>query len=108
MCYIFKALKNQRLLNAGDTIALGTPIFTPYLEMPVLEDYGLNTVDVSSREEDHFQLNDEDFEISVRPESQSTLSGQPGQPVFSCYQPRGLGSACRVRKDPPPGPDHFD
>ena len=33
MCYIFKSLKANRLLHPGDTIALGTPIFTPYLEM---------------------------------------------------------------------------
>ncbi len=43
MCYIFKSLKANRLLNPGDTIALATPIFTPYLEMPHLEDYGLKT-----------------------------------------------------------------
>src|SRR5206468_1969366 len=42
MCYIFKSLKTNRLLNPGDTIALSVPIFTPYLEMPVLEDYWLN------------------------------------------------------------------
>ena len=39
MCYIFKSLKANRLLFPGDTIALGTPIFTPYLEMTHLEDY---------------------------------------------------------------------
>ena len=33
MCYIFKSLKSNRILNPGDTIALGVPIFTPYLEM---------------------------------------------------------------------------
>src|SRR5215218_8962610 len=33
MCYIFKSLKANRIINPGDTIALGTPIFTPYLEM---------------------------------------------------------------------------
>ena len=44
MCYLFKSLKANRLLNPGDTIALATPIFTPYLEMPHLEDYGLKMV----------------------------------------------------------------
>ena len=29
MCYLFKSLKANRLLNPGDTIALVTPIFTP-------------------------------------------------------------------------------
>jgi aspartate 4-decarboxylase len=42
MCYIFKSLKANRLLRPGDTIALGTPIFTPYLEMTRLEDYDLD------------------------------------------------------------------
>ena len=44
MCYIFKSLKANRLLFPGDTIALGTPIFTPYLEMTHLEDYSLKVV----------------------------------------------------------------
>src|SRR3954462_3635890 len=46
MCYIFKSLKTNRLLRAGDTIALGTPIFTPYLEVPHLEDFALNIVNI--------------------------------------------------------------
>ena len=37
MCYLFKSLKANRLLMPGDTIALGTPIFTPYLEMTHLD-----------------------------------------------------------------------
>ncbi len=46
MCYIFKSLKANRLLKPGDAIALGTPIFTPYLEMTHLEDYALNVVNI--------------------------------------------------------------
>jgi aspartate 4-decarboxylase len=46
MCYIFKSLKSNRILNQGDTIALGVPIFTPYLEMAHLEDYDLHFVEV--------------------------------------------------------------
>ena len=49
MCYIFKSLKANRLLLPGDTIALGTPIFTPYLEMTHLEDYALKVVQHRSR-----------------------------------------------------------
>src|SRR4029077_9459386 len=32
MCYIFNTLKANGILNQGDTIAMGTPIFTPYIE----------------------------------------------------------------------------
>ncbi|WP_170464049.1 bifunctional aspartate transaminase/aspartate 4-decarboxylase [Ruegeria arenilitoris] len=87
MCYIFKALKNQRLLNAGDTIALGTPIFTPYLEMPVLEDYGLNVVDVSSEEEDHFQLTDDDLEQLADPKVKALFLVNPGNPSSVAISP---------------------
>ena len=49
ICYIFRSLTANRLLRPGDRIALGTPIFTPYLEIPELEDYGLEPVYVALR-----------------------------------------------------------
>ena len=55
MCYIFKSLKSNRILNPGDTIALGVPIFTPYLEMAHLEDYDLHFVEVHAPQENRFQ-----------------------------------------------------
>ncbi len=46
MCYVFKSLVENRILRRGDTIGLGTPIFTPYVEMPHLNDFGFRTVSV--------------------------------------------------------------
>ncbi len=46
MCYVFRSLAANKLLRPGDTIALGTPIFTPYIELPGLSDFGLRTVSV--------------------------------------------------------------
>lgn len=46
MCYVFESLLTNRVLHVGDTIALGTPIFTPYLEMPHLRDFSFRTVEV--------------------------------------------------------------
>ncbi|MCD7970415.1 MAG: aspartate 4-decarboxylase [Alistipes sp.] len=39
MCYLFDSLKENNLLKSGDKIAIGVPIFTPYLEIPVLDMY---------------------------------------------------------------------
>jgi aspartate 4-decarboxylase len=50
MCYAFNSLMENRVLHRGDTIAIGTPIFTPYLEIPHLDDYELQTVTVSQSE----------------------------------------------------------
>jgi aspartate 4-decarboxylase len=48
MCYLFNSLRINGLLKPGDTIALGTPIFTPYIEMTHLE--GFKTVNVEQSE----------------------------------------------------------
>jgi aspartate 4-decarboxylase len=50
MCYVFKSLVANRVLRRGDTIALGTPIFTPYLEIPHLDDFGFETINVEQSE----------------------------------------------------------
>lgn len=80
MCYIFKSLKNNRILNAGDTIALGTPIFTPYLEMPHLEDYDLNVIHVESHQEDRFQLTDREVAKLLDPKVKAFFLCNPGNP----------------------------
>lgn len=46
MCYVFNSLVENRILHRGDTIALGTPIFTPYVEMPHLNDFDFKTITV--------------------------------------------------------------
>jgi aspartate 4-decarboxylase len=46
MVYIFNTLMTNRILHKGDTIALGTPIFTPYLEIPHLEEYHFKVVEI--------------------------------------------------------------
>ncbi|QIE56724.1 bifunctional aspartate transaminase/aspartate 4-decarboxylase [Pikeienuella piscinae] len=95
MCYIFKALKNQRLLNAGDTIALGTPIFTPYLEMPELEDYGLHIVRMSAEQEDKFQFTDEDVETLADPKVKALFLVNPGNPSAAAMDADSMGRLVR-------------
>ena len=50
MCYIFDSLIINGLLKKGDTIALATPVFTPYLEMPHLERYQFKVVSIEGSE----------------------------------------------------------
>jgi aspartate 4-decarboxylase len=50
MCYIFDSLQINRLLKRGDRIAVGAPIFTPYIEMPQLDQYGLDLIRVDACE----------------------------------------------------------
>ena len=80
MCYIFKSLKANRLLNPGDTIALMTPIFTPYLEMPHLEDYDLKIVTVATTQERRFQFDDAELKKLLDPEVKAFFVVNPGNP----------------------------
>jgi aspartate 4-decarboxylase len=80
MCYIFKSMKANRLLNPGDTIALGVPIFTPYLEMPHLEDYDLNIVEVRAPQENRFQFTDAELKKLLDPQVKAFFIVNPGNP----------------------------
>lgn len=52
MCYIFDSLIANNILSRGDKIALMTPIFTPYLEVPHLPRYNFEVVNISADEID--------------------------------------------------------
>lgn len=81
MCYIFKSLKANRLLRSGDTIALGTPIFTPYIEMPHLEDYALNVVNIRAPQENRFQFTDAELKKLEDPKIKAFFLVNPGNPT---------------------------
>jgi len=81
MCYIFKSMKANRLLRPGDTIALGTPIFTPYLELPHLEDYGLKFVTIQAPQENRFQFTDTELKKLEDPRVKAFFLVNPGNPT---------------------------
>ena len=81
MCYIFKSLRANRLLLPGDTIALGTPIFTPYIEMTHLEDYSLNVVNIEASQENRFQFGDAEIKKLEDPKIKAFFVVNPGNPT---------------------------
>jgi len=80
MCYIFKSLKANRLLQPGDTIALGTPIFTPYIEMTHLEDYDLEVVQIQAPQENRFQFTDQEIKKLEDPKIKAFFVVNPANP----------------------------
>ena len=60
--YVFNTLHINGLLNPGDKIALITPIFSPYLEMPVLQRYRLKMVFLKGNPNKEFSLDDEEID----------------------------------------------
>ena len=52
MCYIFDSLIANNILSKGDKIALMSPIFTPYLEIPHLPRYNFEVINICADEMD--------------------------------------------------------
>jgi len=91
ICYIFRSLKANRLLQPGDRIALGTPIFTPYLEIPQLEDYGLEPVCIDAPQANHFQFTDTELAKLTDPRVKAFFLVNPGNPTSIAISPAVRG-----------------
>lgn len=67
MCYIFDSLIENCLLRKGDKIALGVPVFTPYLEIPELARYDFDVTFIRGNAKDKdgnstFQYSEEELD----------------------------------------------
>jgi aspartate 4-decarboxylase len=98
MCYIFKSMKANRLLHPGDTIALGTPIFTPYLELPHLEDYGLHFITIQAPQENRFQFTDAELKKLEDPKVKAFFLVNPGNPTGVAVSREVIGKIANLVK----------
>ena len=98
MCYLFKSLKANRLLKQGDTIALATPIFTPYIEMTHLEDYALNVVNIEAKRENLFQFSDAELKKLENPAVKAFFVVNPGNPTGVALSKETIGKIANLVK----------
>ena len=80
MSYIFQSLHANKLLSAGDKIALVTPIFTPYLEIPELADYQLQVIELEADEQSNWQLSSDEISKLEDPEIKLLCLVNPSNP----------------------------
>ncbi|KVF24195.1 aspartate 4-decarboxylase [Burkholderia vietnamiensis] len=80
MTYIFNTMRENHLIKAGDTIALGMPIFTPYIEIPKLNDYQLNVVNLSATVENNWQYSKEELDKLRDPKVKAFFLVNPSNP----------------------------
>ncbi|WP_462324716.1 bifunctional aspartate transaminase/aspartate 4-decarboxylase [Desulfoplanes sp.] len=81
MIYVFNSLKANKVLNPGDKVAIVTPVFSPYLELPVLADYDLKTVYVSGDEEKGWQIDDSEVSKLKDPAVKALYMVNPTNPT---------------------------
>ncbi len=107
MCYAFESLQQNFLLNRGDKIALLVPAFTPYLEIPHLEEFGLQVVNISANRVDHegyheWQYPKEEIDKLRDKSIKAVCVINPSNPPSVCLAPDVLGQLVDVvKKDNP-------
>jgi aspartate 4-decarboxylase len=107
MCYVFGSLAANRVLRRGDTIALGTPIFTPYLEMPRLEEFGLQTIEIKQSEmavEGHHTWQYPDAEIAKLedPKVKAFFVVNPSNPASVAIRQRTIDRIVKLVREKRP------
>ncbi|MFH1407116.1 MAG: bifunctional aspartate transaminase/aspartate 4-decarboxylase, partial [Candidatus Omnitrophota bacterium] len=80
MDYIFTSLMENKLLHKGDKIALGTPIFTPYLEIPKLNDYEFVELEIKQDENSDWQYPDSEIDKLADPKVKAFFLVNPSNP----------------------------
>jgi len=83
MTYIFQSLRANGLIKAGDKIAIATPIFSPYLEIPVLGDYQLEIADIRMDRLDDWQLPQSEIDKLLDPAIRIFCLVNPSNPPSS-------------------------
>lgn len=96
MVYIFEALSHNRLLKPGDRIAIATPIFTPYMQIPSVKDYGLVSIDVSSTEESHWEIDEAELSKLEDPSVKAFFLVNPSNPASHALSEMTLARLKRV------------
>jgi aspartate 4-decarboxylase len=81
MTYIFNTLRENGLIHPGDRIALGTPIFTPYIEIPVLNDFELVEIEVEQDEDNSWQYPDSELDKLADPSIRAFFLVNPSNPT---------------------------
>ncbi len=80
MTYVFNTLRENRLLMPGDKIAVGMPIFTPYIEIPHLNDYQLVEVEVNADANGQWQYSAAELDKLADPSIKAFFLVNPSNP----------------------------
>jgi len=98
MTYIFNTLRENRLLVPGDKIAIGMPIFTPYIDIPHLNDYQLVEVQVNADSAGGWQYSASELEKLSDPAVKAFFLVNPSNPPSVKINSAGLEQIANIVK----------
>ncbi len=90
MTYIFNTLKQNQLLHKGDKVAIGMPVFTPYIEIPELDEYALEEVAINADPANGWQYSDEELDKLKDPAVKIFFCTNPSNPPSVKLDERSL------------------
>lgn len=101
MTYLFASLKSNHIIKEGDTIALGMPIFTPYIEIPQLSDYNLVQVHVDAPQSNNWQYTKKELDKLLDPKVKAFFLVNPSNPPSVKIDDKTLGYIADIVKKRP-------
>ncbi|HLJ88705.1 MAG TPA: bifunctional aspartate transaminase/aspartate 4-decarboxylase [Candidatus Angelobacter sp.] len=101
MTYIFNTMRENHLIKKGDSIALGLPIFTPYIEIPHLNDYQLVEVKVNAEATQHWQYSAKELDKLLNPEVKAFFLVNPSNPPSVRMNDKGIEQLVKIVKKRP-------
>lgn len=99
MTYIFNSLKQNGLLKRGDKVAIGMPVFTPYIEIPELDEYGLHEVAINADPSQGWQYPDSELEKLKDPAIKIFFCVNPSNPPSVKMDDRSLEKVAQIVRD---------
>lgn len=90
MAYVFRSLKENGVILPGDKVAIATPVFTPYLQIPVLEDFGLEVVPIHAEHNSSARFVDAVLDQLLDPSIKVFFLVNPGNPDSRAVRPERL------------------
>ena len=94
--YIFNSLKRNKLVVPGDKIAINTPIFTPYLQLPGLSEFNLVETLITSDESDNWSIPETEIEKLSDPEIKAFFLVNPSNPGSKAFSQETLDALKRA------------
>jgi aspartate 4-decarboxylase len=103
MVYVFDSLKVNGVLRPGDRIAIFTPIFSPYLEIPALKEYSLVQVHLAGDEQAGWRLPESEVAKLADPRIKALFLVNPTNPTSTALDRETVRRVAKVVKAKNPG-----
>jgi aspartate 4-decarboxylase len=96
MTYIFTTLQVNEIVGPGDAVAVATPTYTPYLQIPVLQRIGFDVVEIKAVAHQPYRFDEGALEVLRDPRIKVFFLINPGNPDSRAVRPERLDDLRRI------------